>query len=405
MAGSNAWRSGSPFLTLDGAGGGSIFLPTFGVSDGPAIRTPGSFRAGDLETGWHHFAVVTTLTPPKSATNGNGTTTCYVDGDLMDVVPFRINGRLKAIGDRATTLGKVAEVRVWSSALTTEEMQSSYINGVSGREPELAATSAERLAVNVIPNKPGNETVSLDHVDKVADVLPFPPARGRLRDALSILPTSAAATEYVTFAEPGNGQTLPGCAARCGSGNKREDPTFRAGPGGGVGTGVDRQRTVRAHPARLHRGAAPIPSENLTINPESYNGATALTLSQSEEVEFTWTQSKNTTFGTNLDFFLGLDVEIEEGAAAIAFIGMKALKFKVGATGSFALSRSDTAENTVSTTVTISSTDTLALRGHVESKPRFPKLGPRFLPKNVGYALVVSALGDVFITRLKRSRR
>ena len=54
---------------------------------------------------------------------------------------------------------------------------------------------------------------------------------------------------------------------------------------------------------------------------------------------------------------------------------------------------------------TLSFNDTLALRGEQEPSTKFPVLGKRFVPKNVGYALVVSAMADVFVTRLARSKR
>ena len=47
-------------------------------------------------------------------------------------------------------------------------------------------------------------------------------------------------------------------------------------------------------------------------------------------------------------------------------------------------------------------TDSLHLVGTQETNAHFPHLGQRFIPKNVGYALVVSALADVFVTRLQR---
>ncbi len=47
--------------------------------------------------------------------------------------------------------------------------------------------------------------------------------------------------------------------------------------------------------------------------------------------------------------------------------------------------------------------DKLELRGTPEESAKFPHLGTRFIPKNIGYALVVSAIADVFVTRLARS--
>ncbi len=51
------------------------------------------------------------------------------------------------------------------------------------------------------------------------------------------------------------------------------------------------------------------------------------------------------------------------------------------------------------------SSDRLELRGSCEPEAHFPQLGPRFIPKNIGYALVTSGLADVFVSTLKRSGR
>jgi hypothetical protein len=50
-------------------------------------------------------------------------------------------------------------------------------------------------------------------------------------------------------------------------------------------------------------------------------------------------------------------------------------------------------------------TNQLRLHGSVEQTAKFERLGRRFIPKNVGYALVVSGLADMFVTRLSRSKK
>ncbi|MGB8690142.1 MAG: LamG domain-containing protein, partial [Microcoleus sp.] len=62
-------------------------------------------------------------------------------------------------------------------------------------------------------------------------------------------------------------------------------------------------------------------------------------------------------------------------------------------------------ESSITSSSSLSMTDKLELRGTPEENPKFPHLGNRFIPKNIGYALVVSATADVFVTRLARSRK
>ena len=61
--------------------------------------------------------------------------------------------------------------------------------------------------------------------------------------------------------------------------------------------------------------------------------------------------------------------------------------------------------STVGASHSLMSSDRLELRGSQEPEPHFPHLGQRFIPKNIGYALVTSGLADVFVSKLKRSGR
>ena len=61
--------------------------------------------------------------------------------------------------------------------------------------------------------------------------------------------------------------------------------------------------------------------------------------------------------------------------------------------------------STVGASHSLMSSDRLELRGSQEPEPHFPHLGQRFIPKNIGYAVVTSGLADVFVSKLKRSGR
>jgi len=155
-------------------------------------------------------------------------------------------------------------------------------------------------------------------------------------------------------------------------------------------------------------GAPPVPSENLTIEPEGYSGATSVSVETSEEVALSWNRSKESSHGFSLDLFLGFQQEFDQGLV-IPLMGqlgsLTLADIRVGFAGSVASSWAAQNESAVAETAAITRSDSLELRGYAEGKPHFEDLGPRFIPKNVGYALVVAGLADVFVSRLRTSGR
>lgn len=150
-------------------------------------------------------------------------------------------------------------------------------------------------------------------------------------------------------------------------------------------------------------GAPPVPSENLTES-DDYNGASSVQLTMSEDMEFNWSRSDESAYGSHLDIFAGA------GGKASTIFGLVVQEgfeheFKLGAKLNADFSFSSAYKTNIACHSTLSLADRLDLRGSVEKSPRFQHLGNRFIPKNVGYALVVSSLADVFVTRLSRSGR
>ncbi len=145
-------------------------------------------------------------------------------------------------------------------------------------------------------------------------------------------------------------------------------------------------------------GAPPIPSENLTID-EGYHAATSVELALSEDVEFSWKRIQDSGLGSTIDTFIGANAEADAGFGFTTKIS----EIKSGFKGDLETSYQFQNESSITSSSSLSMTDTIKLCGTQEQDANFPHLGKRFIPKNVGYALVVSALSDVFITRLKRS--
>ena len=152
-------------------------------------------------------------------------------------------------------------------------------------------------------------------------------------------------------------------------------------------------------------GAPPVPSENFTIpdNLDGYRGATSVSLDTTEDTEYNWTREQEVSAGFDLELFLGGGGDIAFNAP---FLGrIKIGDFKAGFQG--ALSFAYTFLNSSSITASSSNitSDQLFLTGSPEEEAKFEHLGKRFIPKNIGYALVVSGLADVYVLRLRRSKK
>ena len=59
-------------------------------------------------------------------------------------------------------------------------------------------------------------------------------------------------------------------------------------------------------------GAPPLPSENLTEE-QDYNGATAVELIQSSDVEYSWTREQDVSLGAETSLFVGVDTTVTAG--------------------------------------------------------------------------------------------
>ena len=300
--------------------------------------------------------------------------------------------------------GKVAELRIWGVALSAEEVEINSRTILSGNEPGLLAyypfngDARSHAAAGGFDGdnvgglaEPWGCAAPIGHPEPGAfDQPPVP------RDAV-------VSAEYASYGvDPASGQ------------RNAMMRRFIATPTAGGITLLMHKRiealalrwigNTQFKPTLLGyiEGAPPVPSENLTLDPASYNGATSVELATEEAVSYAWSREDTDQRGDSLGGF---------GALAWAFegslLGIKGFQTEgvVGFQGQRD-TRSTTSNSTsVTATAGRSVTDRLALRGHAEADAKFPRLGRRFIPKNVGYALVVSALADVFVTRLARSQR
>ena len=387
------------------------------------------YSLGQLTPGWHHLAAV-----------GKGSTTIfYIDGQkvgdvkqvLLDAAEARIKeleaaipaapearkkelrtelealktnqkerqeticktvSSLSTIGNSTKgkeQFGKLSEFRVWNIALSDEEIAVNSKTRLSGNEPGLVAYYPLNEATGTtVRDRTGN---GKDGIIVGASwwgcTAPIGSITGDVLDAL-------VSCEYSTISKDRTAMMRRFFAAPTSKGVKvLPDKRIEQLELKWIGNG-------QFAPTLLGyvEGAPPIPSENLTIE-EGYNGATSVELTLSEDVEFNWRRSQDSGLGTTTDIFSGSDAEASAGFGFTTTVA----KVRAGFKGNLDTTYQFQNESSITSSSSLSMTDKLQLCGTQEQKAYFPHLGKRFIPKNVGYALVVSALADVFVTRLKRT--
>lgn len=379
------------------------------------------FNVAKLSEGWHHLAGVAK----------GDTTFFYIDGKKVGnikehtVSQFEMETRLLKSDDEAKeklktlqkavftvnqpivrignteaggcSFGRIAEFRVWQSALTDEEIAVNATTLLSGNEPGL-------LAYYPLSEATGSHI--RDHSGHGRDCIAADPtwwgctARIGQTDTAAI-PSSLVAAEYSTISLD----------------NGRQQASMKRFFAYPTATGVMLLPEKRIEELELKwisnaqfaptllgyiEGPPPVPSENLTFS-NDYNGATSVALTMSEDVAFSWNRSQQTGVGFSLDGFIGGGGTMSILTAPMGMGSSIETSAKIGARGALDTGYSFLNESTITSSASLAFTDSLQLRGTPEINPKFPHLGNRFIPKNIGYALVVSAMADVFVTRLKRS--
>jgi hypothetical protein len=381
------------------------------------------FNMNSLSEGWHHVAAV-----------GRGDTTLfYIDGkkvgdlkakackdaaealtkdpkdaaakqrlEALKGAVLKSRSNVYAIGNYqggGQPFGKVAEVRIWGVALSDEEIAVNSTLTLSGNEPGLIAyypmdeaTGVEvrdhsgnghnatvagaswwgcTAAIGKIDNPGANDAVVCAEYSTVT-LSSFSQAKVAMMRRFFAYP----ATNGVTLLPDQRIETLE----LKWIGNAQFAPTLLG----------------------YMEGPPPVPSENLTLS-DDYNGATSVELTMSEDVEFNWNRSQDAGLGASVDTFIGAGGTMSILTAPMGVGTSIDTSARIGFKGNFDFSYQFQNESSITSSSSLSMTDKLELRGTPEETVKFPHLGTRFIPKNIGYALVVSALADVFVTRLARS--
>lgn len=359
-----------------------------GISGGKDLRTQEKYNDG----WWHHLAAVKSLSKIL----------LYVDGELKketEAPPsfgrsLQVDiGRIgKNISERLFR-GKISDVRIWKTARSHQEIQATMHQRLTGGEPDL------------LRYWPLQEVNRMRSPYLVADWASDRPATVREAittqdNTLPIARTAIASAEYSTVGIDPDTQRKSAIMRR-----------FFAFPSlDGAMVLSDKLveqlelkwiGNAQFEPTLLGyiEGAPPVPSENLTVQ-DNYNNATSVELTMSEDIAYSWNRNQEAGLGASLSATAGTAFQVSGG-----FILEQEAEAEAGITGQLSSSYSFLNQSDISASSGSTVVNRLSLRGSFESAAKFPHLGQRFVPKNIGYALVVSSLADVYITRLRRSKK
>ncbi len=413
----------SPAIFLMGAATGTLAIHL------PLHIGQVSFSAGDRAVGqdtltqeidldvyrgrWTHWAFV------KDA--GKGEMRIYADGKVLHSTraadPKGAKKHTQALADLGDIYlggypsdmgwqGQLAELRIWDVALSAEEIEANAVFTLSGNEPGLVAyfpfDEAMGDAARDHTGRPGRAVSGVNWVPSTAPIGRLPSGRrqtpGEGESAARVGQVHTIEYSRVKVdAQHNKTAMMTRCVALTGA--------------GGVEI-LDEQRieelelkwigNTQINPTLIGyiEGPPPVPTENLTEE-DDYNGATSVELVQSSDVQYSWTREQDVSLGAKAELFVGAEAEVSAGVA----VQMMIVKAKAGLQGEAEFAYHWQNASTVSAGHSLGQTDRLELRGNREADAHFPHLGQRFIPKNIGYALVTSGLADVFVSQLKRTGR
>ena len=317
--------------------------------------------------------------------------------------------------------GQLEEVRVWRVARTTEQIRNNLFGRLTGDFADLIAYyTMDAGAVLTDGGLHGNDLpiVAAPYVLSTAPIGEDTPlARNVLTGIASRfnrpLASAAAAAEYSALETASDG--TPGATFRRAYGYVDPAGAWRLVTGFTVGAMTAEwvgQAQFDPQLIGYLEGAPPVPSENLTAE-DTYAGTGSVTLTEATSTTYTYASSRDSGFDSSFELSAG------QGAEAQTFVGLMEIEaplgvgvgqveltsaveggFSVGAKANFEMSLSWLDDSQHGTGLSRTRVSSLSLTGNKEQTPEHTAVGARFVPDNVGFALVQSQTADVFALRL-----
>lgn len=332
--------------------------------------------------------------------------------------------------------GNLDEVRIWKIARTEENILDNLFGRLKGEKQDLIAyytfdrdrANADVLVRDnslqgnqLIPNRTQSE--ELRRIDYVFSTAPICDDIALIRNAIEgvktdfqdVIQSRPAVEEYGDLQYTALGD-LVGSMKR--SYSLIKDGDWRLYTGFKVGNILTEWvGQVQFDPQVMGfvEGAPPIPSENLTEDAgDDFNDATALEIIEAENVTYTLSSEKEQGYNTSLSFAasIGVEGDINTLLAPLGFGISFPIEFNLKAMtgGQFESSQAWSSSESQGRGINNNRNTSVSLRGEWEdaNNPQIPEaltsLGRRYLPSNVGFAIVQSETADVFALRLAHNR-
>ncbi|PSR19015.1 hypothetical protein C8255_04520 [filamentous cyanobacterium CCP3] len=324
--------------------------------------------------------------------------------------------------------GELEEVRVWRTARTLEQVQDNLFRRLLGdneqfldnREDLIAYYPFDTQKAGVLSDYSllGNDLVP-HSAQFVLSTAPIGEDTPQVRSALAgvrtpfsdRLQSSPAVQEYGDLQTDVDGN-LFGIYKRCYGLIK--DGQWELITGFKVGELVTEWvGQVQFDPQLIGfiEGSPPVPGENLTSTGvvlgefADYNGASSVELKQASKTNFTFSAEKESGFDSTFDLTAGLltKLSIEAGIGLVTKVADTDGSFGIKAKFEHSLGWLSAGSTSLELATNLSSKQ--QLQGFVEppDEVAFEEVGRRFIPENMGFALVQSQTADVFALRLKHN--
>ncbi|MFB7635560.1 LamG-like jellyroll fold domain-containing protein, partial [Streptomyces sp. NPDC056149] len=326
--------------------------------------------------------------------------------------------------------GVLEDVRLWRTARTQEQLLDNLFTRLKGEKQDLLAYwSFDRASTDETADLIRDEGLRGNHLTlpdaprrptAVLSTAPVSSDTAQVRSALAAMRTpfhetidgSPAVTEYADMQYTAKGDAFGVLKRAYGY---LRDGRWHLVTGYKVGDLISEWISQVQFDPQLTgyvEGAPPVPSENLTPNtmdPErsTYDGVAAVELTQAEEVVHSLSSARERSVDAAFGFALSNEVYVDMWmiTAPLGFGVAKSMakaKIAVGARGSLEFSNSWAEDTAVSQGENTTRATKVELAGSWED-PRHllnPSVGRRYVPANMGFALVQSQTADLFALRL-----
>jgi len=356
----------------------------------------------------------------------------YQDGVPVSVEPMQgLNGgkRQFTLGAKWTDSvqqhfqGKLEEVRIWKTLRTEEQIQDNLFRSLVGEKEDLIAyyrfddedrdiVKDESFNGNHLPRGTGNNQATF-----VLSKAPVGNDSPQVRSALAgegtafndVIHGRPGVEEYGDMQVNADGQ-LFGVMKRCYTFIK--DDQWHLITGFKVGNlSTEWIGQAQANPQLMGyiEGPPPVPSENLTTPPNStnssYDGASSVQVIEADNLNYVYSASEESGFDTVFDLKLVAGFKSQSEAGFGLTTTVEETNVTAGIKGHFESSNSQLRDSNIAVGSNTTKTSRMDLTGSWEAPRKVLNraLGRRFVPKNLGLALVQSDTVDIFALRLKHN--